>query len=228
MTETIRILDLFCGEGGASMGFFSAASKIRTRVKINTGRIINIEVVGVDKRPMKRYPFTFIQEDALSLDYEFLDTFDFIHASPPCKSYTRLYHFAKKDTDKSILPRVLTMLEAAGKPYTVENVPQAPIRADVQLDGTMFNLALKRRRIFQTNVSILRYPQATRYSENMNVTTVAGNSSTLGAASQAMGIYWMSKKGINEAIPPAYTDWIGLQILPFMYQHLLVPGGFAS
>ena len=221
MTETIRILDLFCGEGGASMGYFRAASKIRDVAKIKAGRIINIEIVGVDKRPMKRYPFDFIEADALSLDYEYLDTFDFIHASPPCKSYTSLYHFSRHDIDKSVLPRVLMLLEAAGKPYVVENVPQAPIRADVQLDGTMFNLALKRRRIFQTNASILRYPHATRYSSNMKITTVAGNSSTLAAASKAMGIYWMSKKGINEAIPPAYTKWIGMQILPSLYQHLL-------
>lgn len=221
MTHSIRILDLFCGEGGASMGYFRAASKIRDVAKIKAGIIINIEVVGVDKRPMKRYPFDFLEANALSLNYEYLETFDFIHASPPCKAYTSLYHFAKKDIDKSVLGRVLTLLEAAGKAYVMENVPQAPIRADVQLDGTMFELALKRRRIFQTNASILRYPHKTRYSSSMNVTTVAGNSSTLEAASKAMGIYWMSKKGINEAIPPAYTEWIGMQILPTIYSHLL-------
>ena len=204
----IRILDLCCGEGACSVGYYRAASKIKT------GRNIRIEIVGIDIRPMKRYPFEFIQADACSLDYEFLDTFDFIHASPPCKPYTRLYRFSKYDMDKTFLHRVLMMLEASGKPYVVENVPQAPIRADIQLDGTMFDLPIKRRRIFQTNVPASKYPQRTRYSENYEVVTVAGNSSTLEAASKALGIDWMSAKGIREAIPPAYTEWIGLQVLP--------------
>lgn len=205
---TFRILDLCCGEGGASMGYYKAASKIASASNIN------IEVVGVDSRPMKRYPFTFIQADALALDYDFLLDFNFIHASPPCKAYTQLYKSSRKDTDKSFLPRLLTTLEAFAIPYAVENVPSAPIRADIQLDGSMFGLGVKRRRIFQTNYPVLMYPQATSYRASNEVVCVAGNRSTLKAASKAMGIDWMSKPALNEAIPPAYTEWIGLQVFP--------------
>jgi hypothetical protein len=205
MKSKFKILDICCGEGGAAMGYLLAASVFLPGS--------HIEIVGVDKRPMKRYPFNFIQCDALSLDYDFLLGFDFIHASPPCKPYTQLYRFSKVDTDKTLLPRILTTLEAAGKPYVVENVPQAPIRADIQLDGTMFDLPIKRRRIFQTNIPVLKkYPIPTQYSENLDVTTIAGNSATLEAASNAMNIYWMSHKGIKEAIPPAYTQWMGSQL----------------
>lgn len=210
---TIKMLDLCCGEGGCSVGYYRAASKIKSRLEMRTGSKIRIEVTGIDKRYMKRYPFKFVQADALQLDYEYLEDFDFIHASPPCKAYTKLSYFARVDIDKSFLPRILTTLEAAGKPYVIENVPQAPIRADIQLDGTMFDLPLKRRRIFQTNRPASKYPRPTSYYEKCDIVTVAGNSSTLEAASKAMGIDWMSKKGINEAIPPAYTEWIGEQIL---------------
>lgn len=107
----------------------------------------------------------------------------------------------------------LRILEALAIPYVVENVPCAPIRADIQLDGSMFGLTdLKRRRIFQTNVTVLSYPQKTSYSSASKVTCVAGNRSTKQAASNAMGIHWMSKAGLNEAIPPAYTQWIGEQL----------------
>lgn len=208
----LRILDLCCGEGGASMGYYRAASKYLAAS--------NIQIVGIDLRKMKRYPFSFIQADCLKLDYDFLLEFDFIHASPPCQAYSQLSHMAKTDMDKSILPRMLTTLEAAGKPYVVENVPLAPIRADIQLDGSMFNLALKRRRIFQTNLRSAAYPVRTSFRENTGIVTVAGNAATLEAASKAMGINWMSKKGIMQAIPPVYTEWIFNQVL----RQILEPG----
>jgi len=200
----MKILDLFCGEGGASMGYYRAMSALEPGS--------NVEIVGVDNRIKKRYPFTFIQFDALTLDYEFLLGFDFIHASPPCQAYSQLSHMAKKDMDKSILPRTLLMLEAAGRPYVIENVPLAPIRPDIQLSGSMFGLRIKRNRIFQTNLRSAVYPVRTSFRENSGVVTIAGNSSTLEAASNAMGIDWMTKEGINQAIPPVYTDWILKQI----------------
>lgn len=214
----LRILDLFCGEGGASMGYFKAASKYLPAS--------NVQIIGVDKRRKVRYPFGFIHADVLTLDYDFLLSFDFIHASPPCQPYSQLSHLAKTDMDKTVLPRTLLMLEAAGKPYVVENNPLAPIRADIQLDGSMFGLALKRRRIFQTNLRSASYPCETSFRENSGVVTVAGNMSTLEAASKAMAINWMSKQGINQAIPPVYTEWIFLQVLSQILKpgELLEPG----
>lgn len=208
----LRILDMCCGEGGASMGYYRAASKYLPEKEI--------QIIGVDVRRMPRYPFGFIHTDVLTLDYEFLLGFDFIHASPPCQAYSQLSHFATKDTDLSILPRILTTIEASGKPYVVENVPLAPIRADIQLDGSMFGLNLKRRRIFQTNLRSARYPVETSFRENCGIVTVAGNASTLEAASKAMRINWMSKPGIQQAIPPEYTEWIFSQVL----NQILEPG----
>lgn len=210
----LRILDLFCGEGGASMGYYQAASKYLPDNQI--------QIIGVDNRRKVRYPFGFVHADVLTLDYEFLLGFDFIHASPPCQAYSQLSHMAKTDMDKSILPRTLLMLEAAGKPYVVENVPLAPIRADIQLDGSMFGLSLKRRRIFQTNLRSAAYPCETSFRENTGIVTVAGNAATLEAASKAMGINWMSKKGIMQAIPPVYTEWIFIQVLRQILESVLI------
>lgn len=204
----LRILDICCGEGGAAMGYYRAASKVLASSQI--------QIIGVDLRKQVNYPFGFIQADALNLDYEFLLSFDFIHASPPCKAFTRLYKMSKHDTDKTFLPRTLLMLEAAGKPYIVENVPQAPIRADIQLDGTMFGLNVLRRRIFQTNLKLPKYPCPTSYDENKEIVTVAGNAATLKSMRRAMGISWMSKSGIVESIPPDYTEWI--------FDHVLMSG----
>lgn len=201
----LKILDLFCGEGGAAMGYYRAASKVLAEK--------DIQIVGVDIRRMVKYPFGFVHSDVLRLDYDFLLSFDFIHASPPCKAYTQLSHFSRYDTDESILPRLLTTLEAAAKPYVVENVPQAPIRADIQLDGSMFGLDVKRRRIFQTNLRSVRYPQKTTYSLEQDVVTVAGNSATLTSMRKAMKINWMSKAAITQSIPPVYTEWIFDQVL---------------
>lgn len=208
MKSHFKILDLFCGEGGAATGYYRAVKALRPGS--------HVTIVGIDIRPMKRYPFDFMLMSALDIDYDLVSGFDFIHASPPCKSYTRLYRFAKKDTDKTILPRTLLTLEATGKPYVCENVPQAPMRADVQLSGDMFGLSVIRKRIFQTNMTIAKYPQKTS-TKTKNIVTVAGNSSTLKAASHAMGIDWMSKAGINEAIPPDYTYWIMSQMLERYY-----------
>lgn len=206
-TRVIRILDMFCGEGGASMGYY------RSGFNLFPGSNVVIQIVGVDVRPMPRYPFDFLQYDALCLDYDFMSRFDFIHASPPCKPFTKLYRFSTKDMDATILPRTITTLEAIGLPYVVENVPQAPLRADVQLDGSMFDLPIKRRRVFQTNMRIEEYPRPSSYREGDKIYTIAGKSTTLEAGIKGMGIDWMTVSGLRESIPPAYTEWIGTQVL---------------
>lgn len=118
-----RCLDLFCCAGGASTGYAMAG----------------FEVVGVDIAFTPRYPFPFIRLDALDMDPRFLATFDFIHASPPCQSYSDL---AKRNGNAHEWPRLIEPVRAlllkSGRPYTIENVEGAPLRDPVMLCGTMF------------------------------------------------------------------------------------------
>ncbi|MGH9692462.1 MAG: DNA cytosine methyltransferase [Candidatus Acidiferrales bacterium] len=118
-----RLLDLFCCAGGAGVGYNRAG----------------FEVVGVDNKPQPNYPFPFIRADALKLDAKFLASFDALHASPPCQSYSDL---AKRNGNGHEWPRLIEpvrkMLIKTGLPYVIENVDGAPLLDPVVLCGTMF------------------------------------------------------------------------------------------
>lgn len=216
-----RLLDLFCCAGGAGAGYKKAG----------------FEVVGVDLKEQPRYPFEFIQADALSLGAEFISTFDAIHASPPCQSYSDL---AKRNGNADAWPRLIEpvreMLIQTGLPYVIENVEGAPLIDPVVLCGTMFpKLRVIRHRLFETNFVVLtpphkkhpkvhtfdrrkaHYGKTNEWTDFVQVT--GGGNCTLAAAQEAMGIDWMTKGEINEAIPPAYTELIGKQMMNFILQH---------
>jgi DNA (cytosine-5)-methyltransferase 1 len=118
-----RILDLFCCAGGVAVGYSRAG----------------FDIVGVDIDPQPHFPFEFIQADALTLDMKFLRSFDAIHASPPCQSYSDL---AKRNRNAHEWPRLIEpvreILIKSGKPYVIENVEGAPLLNPVVLCGTMF------------------------------------------------------------------------------------------
>lgn len=189
------------------------------------------EVVGVDLNPQPRYPFEFIRADALDLSLEFLGTFDAIHASPPCQSYSDL---AKRNKNADKWPRLIEpvreLLIRTGLPYVIENVDGAPLSDPVVLCGTMFpRLRVLRHRLFEANFTILtpphqRHPKVHTFDRRKAhygktnewkdfVQVTGGGNCTLAAAREAMGIDWMTKSEINEAIPPAYTELIGRQLL---------------
>jgi DNA (cytosine-5)-methyltransferase 1 len=139
-------LDLFCGAGGVSMGLHRAG----------------FDVVGVDVTYQPRYPFQFINTDALGPDitYEFLRRFDLIWASPPCQAHTDLktMHNAKKHID--LIPPTRRLLQSSGRPWVVENVPGSPLEFSILLCGTMFGLGcrdaeLRRHRLFETSRMLL-------------------------------------------------------------------------
>jgi DNA (cytosine-5)-methyltransferase 1 len=197
------------------------------------------EVVGVDLSPQPRYPFEFIERDALRLDRGFLAGFDAIHASPPCQSYSDL---AKRNGNADDWPRLIEpvrkMLKKTGLPFVIENVEGAPLRNPVTLCGTMFpGLRVLRHRLFEANFAILapphqKHPKVHTFDRRKAhygktdewrdfVQVTGGGNCTLAAAKSAMGIDWMSKNELNEAIPPAYTELIGRQLLQF----LVVTGG---
>ena len=204
----MRLLDLFCCAGGAGMGYHRAG----------------FEVVGVDIAPQPRYPFEFHQGDAL----EYLAThgheFDVIHASPPCQAYSNTQKIAGKD-HPMLIEDVRAALVATGKPYIIENVKGAPLHDPVLLVGSMFGLGTMRPRLFECSFSIpfMLLPPASAKHAKMGRTAkpgelvhVAGKGGTRGTAKQwadAMGIDWMGVRELAQAIPPAYTEWIGRRII---------------
>jgi DNA (cytosine-5)-methyltransferase 1 len=223
-----RLLDLFCGAGGAAMGYYRAG----------------FDVVGVDTRPMPRYPFEFVQADALEYCAAHGREFDAIHASPPCQAHTSMktMHNAKPHID--LVPQTRASLIATGRPYVIENVPGAPLPSSVIICGSMFGLGyadaeLRRHRLFETSFFILAPPCA--HGQRQNVAGVYGGHirnrrRTIGVYGEgvrdsvrennrgvsdftiehgraAMGIDWMTTAELSQAIPPAYTEYIGRHLL---------------
>lgn len=210
----VRILDLFCGVGGASAGYAAAG----------------FEVIGVDIKPQPDYPFRFVQADALEYVNQpfILSFFDAIHASPPCQAYTAL----QKGTNAKLYreyPRlyeaVRAALEATGLPYVIEN-PAA--RPDVTLCGEMFGLGVLRHRRFEMGRWLMEKPEhikhrgrvrGWRHGEFYNGPYVSayGNGGGKGSVQEmrdAMGIHWTeSRHSLVEAIPPAYTEFIGAALM---------------
>ena len=189
------------------------------------------DIVGVDLNEQPNYPFEFEKADALTLGSLFLQSFDAIHASPPCQSYSDL---AKRNGNADKWPRLIepvrAMLIASGKPYVIENVDGAPLLNPVVLCGTMFpGLRVLRHRLFETNFLITslphgKHPRVHTFDKRKShygktderidfVQVTGGGNCTIAAAREAMGIGWMNKNELNEAIPPAYTEFIGHQLL---------------
>lgn len=208
----MKLLDLFCGAGGAAVGYHRAGFT---------------EIVGVDIAPQPRYPFAFVQADAL----EFLastraDDYDLIHASPPCQDYSPTRHYNGKRYPRLIEP-VRNLLEDRGRPYVIENVPGAPLRAPVVLCGQMFGLRVYRHRLFESSDLTLApaHPSHREVCARNGVVpasdkgfmTITGGKHSRAwqrAACEVMGTPWMRTiREVCEAVPPAYTEWIGRQLI---------------
>jgi DNA (cytosine-5)-methyltransferase 1 len=205
-----RLLDLFCGAGGAAMGYHRAG----------------FEVVGVDSIAQRHFPFEFHQDDAFDFPY---DGFDVIHASPPCQFYssTRTMNSCKDRTYPDLIPRTRAHLQAAGKPYIIENVRGSPLMNFAKLNGPMFGLKLHRERWFETSFFFFtpenRKSCGYRIGKDGFVSMVGGGDSgrgripkdhrTKAAWQTASGIDWMTMQEMTQAIPPIYTEWIGLQLI---------------
>ena len=201
------LLDLFCGAGGAAMGYHRAG----------------FEVWGVDIAPQPNYPFKFFKWDALEvLRYFVLEgRIDAIHASPPCQAYTEAQKIQGRE-HPDYVAGVRDYLEGIGLPYVIENVPGSPLRNPVLLDGTMFpELHTKRPRLFETNwpleAPFFRFkvpqPKMGRKPKPHEWIQVVGHFSDVEEGRRAMGIDWMTQHELAEAIPPAYTEFIGKQLM---------------
>lgn len=179
------------------------------------------EVVGVDIKPQKNYPFEFHQADAMTYP---LEGFDVIHASPPCQAYSNATrHLATGDFPK-LIPEVRRRI--AHKIYIIENVPGAPLINPITLCGALFGLDTYRHRLFESNIVKmpfifhrqhgLKSSRAGHWKPGTLI-SVAGNVAPFKYAKIAMGIDWMSREELAESIPPAYTEFIGKQLM----EHLI-------
>ena len=218
-----RLLDLFCGVGGASVGYARAGW----------------EVVGVDLAPQPRYPFPFHQADALEYP---TDGFDAIHASPPCQPFSLMLRNAGRATDHpDLVAATREKLAASGLPWIIENVNGAPLVNPVVLCGASLELTaddvdgrrlfLRRHRAFESPVLLLVPPCACRamLARGYTVGGVYGGGSSAHVFRRAkrhggyrpgaevrrrlMGIGWGTRDEIAQAIPPAYTELLGRQLL---------------
>jgi DNA (cytosine-5)-methyltransferase 1 len=221
----MRLLDLFCGAGGAGAGYTAAG----------------FEVTGVDIARQPRYPGRFIQADVMTLNADWLAAFDAIHASPPCQGYSVMRHAPGATGAPRLIAEVRTMLEATGRHYIIENVEGAAseMRSPVLLCGSMFEgleaegCQLRRHRLFETNWPLAQ-PMCS-HDENRPVVGVYGGHARRRAAKHggrgtkdvwvgghktaaaaAMGIDWMTLTEMSEAIPPAYTKFIGDRLRPLL------------
>lgn len=204
-----RLLDLFCGAGGASMGYHQAG----------------FEVVGIDIKPQPNYPFEFHQLDVMEVDD--IGGFDAVHASPPCQfgtAYRRRPDHVK--ASPNLIPQTRTLLEQTDVPYVIENLwlNRAHLIEPVRLCGSMFGLDVERHRAFETSFPLdqpacdhgrwtPRFPPATNRTNLRRTVEVGVWRIPLATQQEAMGIDWMTLTELSQAIPPAYTEHIGRQLL---------------
>ena len=209
-----RLLDLFCGVGGCSVGYSRAG----------------FDVTGIDLHKQPRYPFTFVQADALEYVAEHGHEFDVISASPPCPPHTAINH-ARKGKLVSLVEPTRIALQRTGKPYVIENVPGAPMVNPLVLCGSMFGLGVIRHRLFESNLLLLA-PGPCRHAGSVSDGTYVSvhgggkrSTHTIPYSEQrkrwesAMGVDWAgNRKELVNAIPPAYTEYIGRHLMEALTQ----------
>src|SRR5579864_200760 len=223
-----RLLDLFCGAGCCSVGYHRAG----------------FDVVGVDNRPMPRYPFEFVQHDAIQFlemissrgktnvdgKWYFLEDFDVIHASPPCQAFsvsTAVHGKKGREKHPNLIEPCRLLLDEIGKPWIMENVQGAPMKTpSIMLCGMMFKLRVLRHRWFESNQMLLQ-PTHPKHPPGMLTNShraydrgqspfvcLAGHNFKREEGEAAMQIDWMkSRAELAQAIPPAYTEFIGKQLM---------------
>jgi DNA (cytosine-5)-methyltransferase 1 len=224
-----KLLDLFCGAGGAAMSYYRAG----------------FDVVGVDIKPQPHFPFTFFQGDAIAYAGAHGREFDVIHASPPCQEYSQTRYLRNACAKAGrctlyiramLIGEVRTLLERIGKLWIIENVAGAPLPSAIEICGTALGLPLLRHRWFESNI-LLFAPGPCHHPEGFygvvggkvrGYGRFASDKTYLSATGEirkreaypgkrfgvlAMGIDWMTVAEMSEAIPPAYTEFVGRQLI---------------
>ncbi len=219
-TKKPRLLDLFCGAGGCSAGYHRAG----------------FDVVGVDINPQPHYPFEFHQADAMTFP---LNGFDVIHASPPCQAYSRSRNMGEQSGKNApkLIEAVRRRLQLTTMPWIIENVEGAPLNDfplfgshRIMICGAAFGLGtcgfdLMRHRLFESNITLKGKKCCHQRGKTIGV---YGNGTNLfhrnkfgrcvknSELREAMGIDWMNRKELSQAIPPAYCEFIGKQLIKIM------------
>jgi DNA (cytosine-5)-methyltransferase 1 len=207
-----RLLDAYCGAGGAAVGYDRAG----------------FDVTGVDIAPQKHFPFAFHQGDAIDFILAHGHEYDAIHASPPCQQYTALRAVHGKEYP-DLYAATRSALQEIGKPWVIENVPGAPIHSGIYLCGMMFGLRVYRHRWFETPF-LLMQPHHPKHVVRANghksqrqrkqhyldggFVTITGNVGSY--CGDAMDVDWMTGEELSQAIPPAYTNHIGTELLGYI------------
>ena len=191
------------------------------------------EIVGVDIARQPRYPFTFIQGDAMDFD---LSGYDLIWASPPCQRFSVATKSENRERHPDYIARLRVKLNANGKPWIMENVPLAPLENTVTLCGVMFGIGVFRHRRFESNMPLPKVEHKKHDGKigDGKYFSVAGGAGRwrswgvnypgiskgkVGELRQAMGIEWMTRKELNEAVPPAYSEFLGAAVREILETH---------
>jgi DNA (cytosine-5)-methyltransferase 1 len=210
-----RLLDLYCGAGGASAGYHRAG----------------FDVLGVDHLPQPNYPFPFIEDDALEFLAwlvgvgRFAGEFDAIHASPPCQAFTAYGRTGLVGPYPDLIAATRALLEQSGLPWLIENVPGAPLHDPVVLCGTSLGIEVRRHRLFESSLPLLvppcahgqfferKYPGSSNRPNGRTVCNVGEWRVPFDQQQAAMEIDWMTLEELSEAVPPRYTEVVGAQVL---------------
>lgn len=209
------LLDLFCGAGGAAVGYHRAG----------------FDVVGVDIKPQPHYPFEFIQTDAIGYleDWErsWKSPYAAIHASPPCQRYSRATPHRTRGNHPDLVDPTRQLLLKTRLPYVIENVEFAPLPNSAKVCGSYFGLPIQRHRLFESNMGIMGAPcqhgslpkvipifrHGVWYLSRFVNVYGRGGGKARDQWAEAMDIDWMTHAELGQAIPPAYTEFIGSQLL---------------
>lgn len=211
------LYDVYCGAGGSAYGYWLAGFCPR----------------GIDHVPMPRYPFAFVQMDALDFLRRLIageyPTPAAIHASPPCQNASRVVLRSNRESYPKLIEPTRVLLDHLGIPYIIENVEGAPVVPYVKLCGQTFGLRVFRHRWFESSVMLLA-PRHVKHNghtntgsiaayhtfENSDYLTVAGHAYRVRDGKAAMKIDWMTRDELNEAIPWAYTEFLGTQLMQYV------------
>jgi len=205
----MKLLDLFCGAGGAGEGY----------------RLSGFDVTGVDIQPQPKNPHRFVLCDALEFVKDNFHDFDAIHCSPPCQAYSKASKQWRKLGYKypDLIFQIRELLKNTGKPWVIENVIGSPLVNPTFLNGSMFGLRIHRPRLFETNFPVPLLLDRCWTPIKMGRTVCSsgvvqpvGHFSGVEYVAKEMGCQWMGQKELSQAIPPAYTQFIGEALKKFI------------
>jgi DNA (cytosine-5)-methyltransferase 1 len=222
--RTVRVLDLFCGAGGAALGY----------------NLAGYEVFGVDIKPQPRYPFKFLVRDVERfLKYHSLEKYHLIHASPPCQAYSQIRFAHPEIVHPELIDSIRALLHRTGKPWIIENVPGAPLIDPIILCGTHFGLGatgndgiyrqLRRHRLFESNLKLSAPAACSHRGKTVGVYGDGGGyrrepstkkmyTAIKREAEEALGIMGMTMIEYAQALPPVYTKHLGKQARPQIFK----------